>query len=227
MRLLLAEDERELAAALEMILKHSHYSVDVVYDGTEAVSYLESNVYDGVILDVMMPGLDGFQVLRKIRSEKNNVPVLFLTARSGIDDRVAGLDEGANDYLTKPFDSRELLARIRAMTRVQSGEATNGLKFGNLKLDRGTYELEGPAGKIRLANKEFQMLELLMANPGQVFGVERFMEKIWGYDSDTDASVVWVNISYLRKKLASLDSNVQIRAVRNQGYSIECREEQV
>lgn len=222
-RLLLAEDEKELADALEMILKHNHYSVDVVYNGTDALSYLEGTAYDGAILDIMMPGMDGLGVLARIRSQKNKVPVLLLTARSGIDDRVAGLDGGANDYLTKPFDSRELLARIRAMTRGQT-EASNMLCYGDLTLDRGTFELTGPAGKIRLGNKEFQMLELLLVNPGQVFGVERFMEKIWGYDSDTDASVVWVNISYLRKKLSSLDSCVQIKAVRNQGYSIECRQ---
>ncbi len=223
MRLLLAEDERELADALAMILKHSHYSVDVVYNGQDALDYLEGQEYDGAILDIMMPKMDGMTVLRRIRSAGNGVPVLLLTAKAGVDDRVEGLDSGANDYLPKPFDTRELLARIRAMTRKQTAEADNLLRCGNLTLDRNTFELAAGDGKVRLGNKEFQMLEMLMSNPGQVLGVERFMERVWGYDSETESSVVWVNISYLRKKLASIGADVQIKAVRNQGYSLEQR----
>ncbi len=221
MRLLLAEDERELADALAVILKHHCYSVDVVYNGQDALDYLEGQEYDGAILDIMMPGLDGLTVLRRVRGEGNGVPVLLLTARSGVDDRVEGLDGGANDYLTKPFDTRELLARIRAMTRRQPTEVDNLLKCGNLTLDKSTFEAAAPGGKVRLGNKEFQMLEMLMANAGQVLGVERFMERVWGYGSDTEASVVWVNISYLRKKLMSIGADVQIKAVRNQGYTLE------
>lgn len=221
MRLLLAEDERELADALAMILKHNHFSVDVVYNGQDALDYLEGQEYDGAILDIMMPKMDGLAVLKRIRSAGNGVPVLMLTAKSGVDDRVEGLDGGANDYLTKPFDTRELLARIRAMTRKQATEVDNLLRCGNLMLNKNTFEIEAPEGKMRLGNKEFQMLEMLMANPGQVLGVERFMERVWGYGSDTEASVVWVNISYLRKKLASIGADVQIKAVRNQGYSLE------
>lgn len=220
---MLAEDERELADALAVILKHNRYSVDVVYNGKDALDYLEGQQYDGAILDIMMPGMDGLSVLRRVRREGNAVPVLLLTARSGVDDRVEGLDGGANDYLTKPFDARELLARIRAMTRQRTGEVDNLLRCGNLTLDRNTFEASAPGGRIRLGNKEFQMLEMLMANPGQVFGVERFMERVWGYESDAGASVVWVNISYLRKKLASIEADVQIKAVRNQGYSLESR----
>ncbi len=223
MRLLLAEDERELADALAMILKHSHYSVDVVYDGQDALDYLEGQEYDGAILDIMMPKMDGMTVLRRIRSAGNAVPVLLLTAKSDVDDRVEGLDSGANDYLPKPFDTRELLARIRAMTRKQTAEADNLLRCGNLTLDRNTFEMASEGGRVHLGNKEFQMLEMLMANPGQVLGVERFVERVWGYDSDTESSVVWVNISYLRKKLASIGADVQIKAVRNQGYSLERR----
>ncbi len=223
MRLLLAEDERELADALAMILKHSHYSVDVVYNGQDALDYLEGQEYDGAILDIMMPKMDGMTVLRRTRSAGNGVPVLLLTAKSGVDDRVEGLDSGANDYLPKPFDTRELLARIRAMTRKQTAEADNLLRCGNLTLDRNTFELAAGDGRVRLGNKEFQMLEMLMSNPGQVLGVERFMERVWGYDSETESSVVWVNISYLRKKLASIGADVQIKAVRNQGYSLEQR----
>lgn len=221
MRLLLAEDERELADALAMILKHSHYSVDVVYDGQEALDYLEGQEYDGAVLDIMMPKADGLTVLRRIRSAGNTVPVLLLTAKSGVDDKVEGLDSGANDYLPKPFDARELLARIRAMTRKQTLDADNLLRCGNLILDRNTFEMAADGGRVRLGNKEFQMLEMLMSNQGQVLGVERFMEKVWGYDTDTEASVVWVNISYLRKKLAAVGADVQIRAVRNQGYLLE------
>ena len=223
MRLLLAEDERELADALAMILKHSNYSVDVVYNGQDALDYLEGQEYDGAILDIMMPVMDGLSVLRRIRSAGNGVPVLLLTAKSGVDDRVEGLDSGANDYLAKPFDTRELLARIRAMTRKQATEVDNLLRCGNLTLDKGTFEATAPGGRVHLGNKEFQMLEMLMANAGQVLGVERFMERVWGYESDTEASVVWVNISYLRKKLASIGADVQIKAVRNQGYSLESK----
>ncbi len=223
MRLLLAEDERELADALAMILKHNHYSVDVVYNGRDALDYLEGQEYDGAVLDIMMPGMDGLTVLKNIRSAGNGVPVLLLTAKSGVDDRVEGLDGGANYYHPKPFHTRELLARIRAMTRRQAAEVDNLLRCGNLTLDRSTFEIAAPGGKLRLGNKEFQMLEMLMANPGQVLGVERFMERVWGYGSDTEASVVWVNISYLRKKLLSVGADVQIKAVRNQGYSLESK----
>lgn len=221
MRLLLAEDERELADALAVILKHGNYSVDVVYNGRDALDYLEEQEYDGAVLDIMMPGIDGLTVLKRIRDAGNRVPVLLLTARSGVEDRVEGLDSGADDYLPKPFDSRELLARIRAMTRKRTAEADNLLRCGNLTLDRNTFELEAPKGRVRLGNKEFQMLELLMANPGQVLSVERFMERVWGYDSETESGVVWVNISYLRKKLLSVGADVQIKASRNQGYFLE------
>ncbi len=224
MRLLLAEDERELADALAVILKHGHYSVDVVYNGQDALDYLEAQEYDGVIMDVMMPKLDGLTVLKRIRRGGNAVPVLLLTARSGVDDRVEGLDSGANDYLPKPFDTRELLARIRAMTRQQPAGVDSLLRYGNLTLDRLTFEMAAPGGSVRLGNKEFQMMEMLMANPGHVLSVERFMERVWGYDSDTDAGIVWVNISYLRKKLASVQASVQIRALRNQGYLLMQKE---
>lgn len=225
MRLLLAEDERELSDALAIILKHNHYSVDVVDNGQDALDYLEGQEYDGAILDIMMPKIDGLTVLKRVRGAGNPVPVLLLTAKSGVDDRVEGLDSGANDYLPKPFDTKELLARIRAMTRKQTAEASNELHQGNLTLDRGTFTLKGPKDSVRLGNKEFQMMEMLMGNPGQIIPAERFMEKVWGYDSDTEISVVWVNISYLRKKLAALGADVQIRAARNQGYLLEKKDE--
>lgn len=221
MRLLLAEDERALSKALATILERSNYSVDTVYDGEAALEYLAADNYDGVILDIMMPKKDGITVLKELRSRGSKIPVLILTAKSEVDDKVLGLDNGANDYLTKPFHSRELLARIRAMTRTQSSQTSSVLQMGNITLDQRTYELSSPTGSFRLANREFQILELLMQNPGNLISAERLMEKIWGYDSETEISVVWVYISYLRKKLSALGANIQIRATRNVGYCLE------
>lgn len=221
MRLLLAEDEKSLSKAIVAILERNNYSVDAVYDGLEALEYLDSDTYDGLILDVMMPKMDGITVLKKIREKGSNIPVLILTAKSEIDDKVLGLDSGANDYLTKPFNTRELLARIRAMTRTSTLQTTSILTMGNISLNTATFELSSPGGSFRLANKEFQMLELLMRNAGHLISTERFMEKIWGYDIDAEISVVWVYISYLRKKLTALGANVQIKAARNAGYSLE------
>ena len=195
--------------------------MDVVYDGQEALEYLEADNYDGVILDIMMPKVDGITVLKKIRSKGSLLPVLLLTAKSEVDDKVLGLDAGANDYLTKPFHSRELLARIRAMTRTQAAQANSQLRMGNVTLDRATYELFTASGTYRLANKEFQMMEMLMGNPKNLISSQRFLEKIWGYDSEAEMNVVWVYISYLRKKLAALHANIQIKAMRNAGYTLE------
>ncbi len=224
MRLLLAEDERSLSRALCAILTKNNYTVDAAYDGEEALDYLAVGEYDGVILDIMMPKLDGLSVLRKIRSQGNLVPVLLLTAKSEIDDKVDGLDAGANDYLTKPFAAKELLARIRAMLRVQHQAPENKLTFGNITLDLGTYELSSGSGSVKLAGKEFQMFEMLIANPKHLISTEHFMDKIWGYDSDAELSVVWVYISYLRKKLTALNANIQIKATRGSGYSLELRQ---
>ena len=221
MRLLLAEDELALSKALTAILERNNYSVDAAYDGQEALEYLEADNYDGVILDIMMPKVDGIEVLKRIREKGSTIPVLLLTAKSEIDDKVAGLDAGANDYLTKPFNSRELLARIRAMTRVLSVQTSSRLQFGNITLNQATYELSSVVGTYRLANKEFQMMEILMSNPGTLVSSERFMEKIWGYDSEAEINVVWVYISYLRKKLTALQANIRIKAIRNAGYILE------
>lgn len=222
MRLLLAEDEKSLSRALVRILEHANYSVDAVYDGEEALDYLKNGNYDGVILDIMMPKKDGFEVLKTLREEGSPIPVLLLTARSEVDDKVKGLDLGANDYLTKPFAPPELLARIRAMTRTQiPSQNDNELHVGNITLNTTTYELTSPTSGFRLANKEYQMMELLMRNPHQLISTEQFMEKIWGYDSEAEINVVWVYISYLRKKLTALQANVSIHATRNAGYSLE------
>lgn len=221
MRILLAEDEKELSNALMMILKHNNYSVDAVYNGEDALHYLDAENYDAAILDVMMPKMDGITVLRQVRAQGNTVPVLILTAKAEVDDRVLGLDSGADDYLTKPFAAKELLARLRSITRRQMEIPGNLLNFGNLSLDRSKYELSSSAGIVRLGNKEYQMMEMLMGNPGQVISTEHFMERIWGYDSEAERSVVWVYLSNLRKKLVSLKADVQIKAARNQGYSLE------
>lgn len=223
MRLLLAEDEEELSEALAAVLRHNNYSVDTVFDGQEALDYLEGQEYDGVILDIMMPKKNGIEVLKTIRAHKNQVPVLLLTAKTQVDDRVEGLDAGADDYLGKPFAMKELLARVRAMTRRREGLTDNLLTIGNLSLNRLTFELSVGEEKVRLANKDFQMIEMLMVNPGQIISTERFMEKIWGYDSETEISVVWVYVSNLRKRLAALSADVEIKAVRNQGYSLELK----
>ena len=221
MRILLAEDERDLADALEAMLKHNNYSVDTVDNGQDALDYLMLDDYDGAILDVMMPKMDGVSVVQKLRESKKNTPVLLLTAKSEIEDKVYGLDSGADDYLTKPFVIKELLARVRSMTRRQITFTSNVLELGNVSLSKYTFELSTEKDKVRLSNKEYQMMEMLMRNPGNVIQTEQFLERIWGYDSDSEINVVWVNISYLRKKLKALDANVQIKATRNVGYTLE------
>ncbi len=221
MRILLAEDERSLSKAVVALLEKNNYSVDAVYDGDEALEYIEAGNYDAVILDIMMPKRDGISTIREMRARGCNIPVLILSAKSEVDDKVLGLDSGANDYLTKPFSVKELLARLRAMTRKGDGQLDSTLKLGNLVLDLATYELSARDGSLKLANKEFQMMEMLMRNPGHLISTERFMEKIWGYDSDAEINVVWVYISYLRKKLIKIGADVIIKAHRNSGYSLE------
>ena len=224
MRILLAEDEKSMSRALVAILTKNNYSVDAVYDGEEALSYILTGDYDCAVLDVMMPLMDGFEVLRQVRAKGMTIPVMMLTAKSQIDDKVEGLDLGANDYLTKPFESRELLARIRAITRSVTPVADNTLKYGNVSLNRANFELSTDSGSVKLAAKEFQMMEYLMANPGVLISTDRFMDKVWGLDSEADISVVWTNLSYLRKKLAQIKANVKIKATRNAGYSLEIEE---
>lgn len=225
MRLLLAEDERELSKALVSILKHNNFTVDAVYDGEAALEFLSAEVYDGVILDIMMPKKDGITVLKEVRASGNAVPILMLTAKAEIDDKVLGLDSGANDYLTKPFATAELLARIRSMTRRQGVAQDNRLRYGNIVLDRATYELSANENSTRLSNKEFQMMEMLMSSPKVAISVDRFMDKIWGWESDAEINVVWVYISALRKKLKAIGANTVITANRNVGYSLVIAEE--
>ena len=221
MRLLLAEDEQDLSKALCAILKHNNYSVDAVYDGQDALDYGLSENYDGIILDIMMPKKNGIEVLTELRKSGVDTPVLILTAKGEVDDKILGLDSGADDYLTKPFAMGELLARIRALTRRKADFTPNLLSSGNLSLNRETFELSVEDESIRLGNKEFQMMEMLMSNPGRLISTEQFMEKIWGYETEAEINVVWVYISYLRKKLASLKASLEIKAVRGVGYTLE------
>ena len=221
MKLLFAEDDRDLSRAVTTLLKHAGYTVDAVADGRDALDYAAGGDYDGIILDWMMPGLDGIQVLEALRGRGVATPCLMLTARDAVQDRVAGLDAGADDYLPKPFATSELLARVRAMLRRRADFTPDVARFGDIELDRATMELRRGGQSVRLTNKAFQLMELLMERPGSVHSVDAIMERIWGWDSDSDASVVWVHISQLRKRLSELGSGVEIRAIRGAGYSLE------
>lgn len=221
MRLLLAEDEKDLSKALCAVLKHNNYSVDPVYNGQDALDYGLCENYDAIILDLMMPKKNGLEVLSELRKQGIDTPVIILTAKSETEDKILGLDTGADDYLTKPFSMGELLARIRALTRRKSEFSPNLLTTGNLSLNRETFELSVGEKSIRLGNKEFQMIELLMNSPGRLISTEQFMERIWGYETEAEINVVWVYISYLRKKLTTLGANVEIKAVRGVGYTLE------
>ena len=224
MRLLLAEDEKSLARAVSTILQKNNYSVDVVDNGLDVLDYAEAAEYDCIILDIMMPLMDGITALKELRKRGNNVPVIMLTAKSELDDKITGLDSGANDYLTKPFEVKELMARIRAVTRVQWQQKDSKLTFGNLTLDCAAYEASTPSGKEQLTNKEFQLLEMLMRDPKVKISTDTLMERIWGFESESETNVIWVHLSYLRKKLKKLDANVEIKAARNFGYYLETKE---
>ena len=221
MRILVADDEPEMTMVLEALLNREHYSVDVVCNGQDALDFGLSTNYDCIVLDIMMPKLDGIQTLQALRAKKVATPVLLLTAKSQVEDRVAGLNSGADDYLPKPFDNREFIARVRALTR-RGGEYTpTALTAGNVTLDCAAFELKCGGSRVRLGNREFQMLELLMRQEGRLISTEQCMEHIWGYDSEAEINVVWAYISYLRRKLEAVGANVRIVARRGQGYLLE------
>ena len=220
MRILIVEDEKALSRVLVKIFEKNYYSVDTVYNGQEALDYIATGNYDIVLMDVMMPVMDGVTALKKIRADGNQIPVLLLTAKSEVDDKVMGLDSGANYYITKPFDTKELLAAVRAITRKEE-QTDNRLHFGNITLDTSTYELASDTDSVKLINKEFQMMEIFMSNPKILVSADTLMERIWGYDSDSEINVVWAYISYLRKKLKNLNANFTIKSSRNSGYSLE------
>ena len=220
MRLLLAEDEPDLLEALTAILEHSRYTVDAVDNGTDALSYAMTGQYDGLILDIMMPGMDGLAVLERLRAARINTPALFLTAKVQVDDRIRGLDAGADDYISKPFDMGELLARVRAMMRRREEFSPNELKYGDLILSRTDFTIRTENGEpLSLSGREFQMLEMLMLSPGQVISPDRFMDSIWS-DGEAETDIVWVYISNLRKKLRKAGSSVEIRSQRGLGYTV-------
>lgn len=221
MRILLAEDEQGLSRALVTILQHSGYEVDAVYDGMSACEYLCAVEYDAAILDIMMPGIDGIEALRRARSRGVQTPIIMLTAKSEVADKVEGLDAGANDYLTKPFAAKELLARIRVLTRPAAALDAVTLAVGNIRLNRSSCILEGPVGSEHLSNRELQLLELFMSAPGDRIPTERLLMRVWGDEAPDDSSVVWVYISYLRKKLAAVGASAHIKAARGQGYSLD------
>ncbi len=221
MRLLFAEDDRDLSAAVKTLLERNGYIVDAVYDGEEAVSYAGAESYDGMILDWMMPEKNGIQALREMRGQGNRTPCLILTARDAVEDRVAGLDAGADDYLPKPFDAGELLARVRAMLRRRENYMPDTLQWEDLTLDKGSCELRCGKKSVRITGKLFQLAELFLENPRILFSVQQLMDKVWGWDTEAEINVVWVNISQLRKKLADLGTRAEIRVHRGTGYSLE------
>ena len=220
MKLLLAEDEPAMAEAVTDILEYHRYQVDAVYDGKEALDYINAGDYDGIIMDIMMPGMTGLQVLTQIRKEGYRTPVLLLTAKSQIEDRIEGLDAGADDYLPKPFAMGELLARIRAMLRRREEYRPDVREFGDLVLDSGSSELRCGDRKVTLPKVEYMMMEVLMLNHEIYLSSEDLLEKVWGYDTDADVGAVWVYISYLRKRIAAVGSGVKITAKRNIGYTL-------
>lgn len=223
MKILYAEDELAMSEAVTEILKRKNYVVDAVYDGQEALDYIltEDNVYDGIILDVMMPKKSGIEVLKEVRRRGIETPILLLTAKSEIADRVEGLDSGADDYLSKPFAMPELIARVGALTRRKGTLLPDDLSSGNVTLSRTSFELSANGESVRLSRKEFLMMEMLMKSREQPVSTETFMTRIWGYDSEAEVNVVWVYISYLRKKLTALGANIQISALRGRGYILE------
>lgn len=224
-KILICDDERDIRNALRIYLTGEGYAVCEADSGLAALELMQHEEVQLVLMDIMMPGMDGIEVLKRTRAAGKRLPIIMLTAKSEVSDKVEGLDAGANDYLTKPFAAKELLARIRAMTRAATAIDATTLSVGNVRLDTAACTLVGPLGEEHLANREFQLMELFMRNAGTRMPTERLMLEVWGEDAPEGANVVWVYISYLRKKLTALGANVAIRASRNQGYSLEVVEE--
>lgn len=221
MNILIIDDERQLVSALSSILKQNNYSVDGAYDGEEGLDYATSSIYDLIILDVMMPKMDGLTLLKILRSKKIDTPILLLTAKSDVADKIVGLNLGADDYITKPFNSEELLARIKALLRRKDSFAGNMLSFNDITLDRDSYTISCNKNKMALGKKEFQILEMLMLVNGKTIEKERLIEKVWGFDSDAEYNTIEVYISFLRRKLSAVGAKTEIRSVRGIGYTLE------
>ncbi len=220
MRILIAEDEVATAKALKVLLEKAKYSVDIVHDGQDAWDYISEGSYEVIVLDIMMPKMSGLEVLSLIRKNNIKTPVLLLTAKAEIEDRVTGLEAGADDYLPKPFATEELIARIKALGRRSENYADSSKEAGNLILDGNKYEMRVGDKSVSLTNKEYQLMELFVLHPGYVFSTEHLMEKIWGVDTDSDIDVVWTHIGFVRKKLRSIGADVEIKTIRGAGYSL-------
>lgn len=222
MKILVVEDETQLADALSEILKRHRYAVDTVYNGIDGLDNALTDIYDCIVLDIMLPGMNGIEILRNIRNEKISTPVILLTARSEIEDKINGLDCGADDYLTKPFVTGELLARIRALTR-RKGEIVDDskLSYYGLILNKDSCSMTYNGNDVKLSLKEYQIMEMLMTNPKRILPKERIIEKIWGFESDVEYNNIEVYISFLRKKLSAIGTGIKIKTARGIGYSIE------
>ena len=221
MRILFVDDDRELCRAARTLLEHEGYAVETVYNGSDALEMAETGSFDGIILDWMMPEMSGISVLSELRRNGITTPCLMLTARAEVEDRVAGLDTGADDYLSKPFNTTELLARLRAIIRRHEVYAPETVCFGDLTLNKSTMDLHCREASVRLGNKAFRLMEMLMENPHRVFTVDQLINHVWGWDNETEMNLLWVTISQLRKKLAELGTKAEINAVRGVGYSLE------
>ena len=221
MRILFADDDPDLCRAAKVLLEHEGYDVEIADNGADALDLAQSGEYDGMILDWMMPEMSGLSVLKELRKNGVHTPCLMLTARSEVEDRVAGLDSGADDYLSKPFNTKELLARLRAIIRRHEVYAPDVIRFGDLELDRDSMDLRCGGESIRLGNKAYRLMEMLMENPHRVFTIDHVINRVWGWNNDTELNLLWVTVSQLRKKLASLGSSAEITAVRGVGYSLE------
>ncbi len=220
MNILIVDDERGLVSALSTILKQNNYSVDGAFDGEMGLDYALSGIYDLIILDVMMPKMDGITLLKTLRAKKIDTPILMLTAKSEISDKIEGLNSGADDYITKPFSTDELLARIKALLRRKDNFTGNLLTYNDVSLDRDTYKLVKGEEKIALGKKEFQILELLMLNAEKTVDKERFIEKIWGFESEAEYNTIEVYVSFIRRKLSAIGSKTEIRSIRGIGYTL-------
>lgn len=226
MRLLIAEDEPDLAEALTVFFERNQFTVDTVNDGLSAYEYAGADDYDAIILDIMMPKMDGIEVLRRLRADGNKTPIMMLTAKGEKNDRITGFDTGADDYLPKPFDTDELLSRVRAMLRRRVEYRPSDMKYGDISLNPSSDVLSCDTGKsVRLSGREFQVMELFLSSPKKVFSAEKIMERVWGWDSESEINVVWVHISNLRKKLNALGSKVTIHANRGLGYILEAEDD--
>jgi DNA-binding response OmpR family regulator len=221
LRILIVEDEKEIADGLSAVLIKEGYQVDMAYDGLNGLDCLLSNIYDLALLDVMLPKINGIDLLKNARREGISIPVILLTAKSQVEDKILGLDTGADDYMTKPFDVKELLARIRARTRITKNPEADQLSFGNIRLNQAAQKLETDMNSVKLANKEYQLLEYLLHNPCQILPKDMLIAKVWGFEDDSEYNNLEVYISFLRKKLRFVKANVEIKTTKSVGYSLE------